>query len=193
MNLMSLKRSILATLLFMSVLALAAPLLFLQTGCAKKKVKVNPGGQVGQSDQTAGGAVESNKPALTADKVLAAAKKFGKVLAISLDKGIKLEATLAANGTIDKEVEPKIKEGLKQAKTAVDAFNVRAANYTTFDAASKADIAKLLDDTIAFLEDMNANGVLHIKNPNSQLVASGILLGASTAVDVFKLTFDQAQ
>lgn len=168
-------------LLLMITLLVAA---LIAPGCAGKKAQVDP---------STGQVVEPAKPSITGDDILNASKKFGKVLAISLDKGIKLEATLAANGTIDKTVEPRIREGLLQAQTAVASFNERAATWTHFDASSRADIEKLLQDTLAFISDLNDNGILHIKNPNSQMTASMILLGASAAVDGFKLLFDELQ
>lgn len=125
--------------------------------------------------------------------LIANAKNFGAVLAIALDKGIALEVTLASNGTIDPAIEPKIRQGLAQAKIATVSFNSRIATYTTFDATSKADIAKFLDDAIAFIGELNTNGILHLKSAQSQNIAAGILLGASTAVDLFRLEFTRAQ
>lgn len=169
---MKIKSLLIIALLIASLLA---------PGCAKKAA----------TDPSAGQPAPA--PRITGDDILAASKRFGQLLAIALDKGIKLEATLATNGTIDKAVEPKIRERLLQAQDAVLAFNFKAASWQHFDASSRADIERLLQDTIAYISDLNDNGVLRIRNPQSQMIASGILLGASAAVDSFKLIFDKAQ
>lgn len=159
-----------------------APLLLsvLLASCAGK-VNQNPNQKADQSGGISG------------DNVLRAAKTFGRVLASALDEGINLEAQLAANGTIDKDVEPGLRAELLRGKGQVADFNARIAKYDHFDPASRADIAAFLDEAVAFISNANANGVLHIKNPNSQLIASGILLGARTAITVFRATFDNAQ
>jgi hypothetical protein len=117
--------------------------------------------------------------------VLQAAKVFGLALSDALEQAIPFEQALAQNGTISPDVEPGIRQELANAKKAVDEFNARAANYQHFDATSEEDIKKLRDETIAFIDRMNANGVLHIKNPKSQLIAGGILAGVKIAVRIY--------
>jgi hypothetical protein len=163
------------------VVLIVANLFFMS--CSSSKPNTNPG--IGQ--------VATSRPALTADDVLRGAKIFGATLATSLAHGIQLERVLAEDGTIDPAIEPKIRQLLQDGKIAVAEFNIRAANYQHFDETSKADIAKLLDDSIAFIARLNNEGILRIKNPRSQLIASGILAGASVAVSVYKSTFDQVK
>src|SRR6266498_455358 len=122
---------------------------------------------------------------ISSDDILRAAKTFGLVLSDAINEAIPFENALAQNGTIDKEIEPGLRQALSEAKKAVDDFNTRAARYEHFDAASEADINKFRDDAIAFIDRMNNEGVLHIKNPRSQLIATGILAGVKIAVRIY--------
>jgi hypothetical protein len=135
-------------------------------------------------------------PSVKVDKaadVIRGAKVFGRNLSIALTQGIALENELASNGTIDAELHPKLSQWLQDGKKAVDDFNERATHYTTLDETSRADIAKLLSDSIAAIRKLNDEGVLRIKNPHSQLVASGIITAASVAVSIYQSTFENAQ
>jgi hypothetical protein len=137
---------------------------------------------------------DPSKTALTADDVLRGAKTTGRVVAVALDEGIALEATLATNGTIPPDVEPKIKQILSDAKVAVTEFNTRIAKYDHFDADSRKLIADFLTEALGFVEKLNNEGVLKIKNPNSQLIAAGILSGARLALNIYKQAmFDRLQ
>lgn len=128
-------------------------------------------------------ATDPSKPKPSAaDNILKAGKNFGLAAADALDEAIPFEAALAEQGTIDPAVEPGIRQELLNAQVAVKEFNVRAASYTTFDSTSDADIKKLRDDTLAFIERMTTNGVAHIKNPKSQLIAQTILSGVRIAL-----------
>ena len=147
-------------------------------GCKTKGVVTNPNGQP----------VEQK---LTADDILRGAKVFGKTLSAALEQGIPLEATLAANGTIDASLHKNLSQWLTDGKKATDEFNAKIAKYDHFDATSRADIEKFIDDALAFITRMNSEGVLRIKNPQSQLIASGILAGASVAVHLYRATFDE--
>lgn len=124
------------------------------------------------------------------DALLRQAKKTGKILSEALAEGIRLEAQLAAAGDIDPAIEPNLKQWLQDGKTATDAFNERAASYTKFDAQSKADIAKFADDAVAFIEKMNTEGILRIRNPKSQAIATGIISGARIATRILKSQAD---
>jgi hypothetical protein len=165
---MRIKSCLLALLLAVTLCVSCAP-----------KTKVDP--STGQIVQLSSG-----------DQLLAGAKTFGKVLADSLDQGIQLEAALAENGTIDKDVEPKIRQWLLDGKKATADFNARIGKYDHIDADSKKVIADFIEEAIGFIAKMNNEGVLRIKNPKSQLIASGILLGAQTAVTVYKANFNSS-
>ena len=147
-----------------------------QTGCAGKKVAVDP---------------TTVKPVSNGSQVLAQVKDVTNILAGAVDEGIALEATLAAQGVIDAEVEPTIKRLLADAKIGVDTFNTRLKTYSKFDATSKQDIAKFADDSITLIQRLNDEGVLRIKNPKSQLVASGIITGARVAARILKAYADR--
>jgi hypothetical protein len=127
----------------------------------------------------------ATRPKLTADDVLRSAKTFGLALGDAINEAIPFEAVLAQNGTIDAAVEPKIRQGLAEAKAAVDAFNARAATYQHFDATADADIKKLRDDTVAFVDRLNNEGILHIKNPKSQLIATAIIAAVKIAIRLY--------
>lgn len=132
-----------------------------------------------------GGGKVATDPTRSA-QTLAQVRDVTANLQIAVDEGIQLEATLAAQGVIDPAIEPQIKQWLKDGKTSVDAFNERLKTYTQFDATSKADILKFADDSIVLIGKLNDEGVLRIKNPKSQLIASGIIAGARVAVRILK-------
>lgn len=130
---------------------------------------------------------------LTPDDVLRDAKSVGAVVAVALDEGIALEQTLATNGTLDPVVEPKIREYLRRAKIAAVDFNTRVARYDHLDTDSKKLIAGFLEEALGFIQTINNEGVLQIKNEQSKLIAAGIISGARLALTVYKLTFDRVQ
>lgn len=163
---MNIKRTVLSLLLAATLMA----------GACAPKVNTNPGQPKG----------------ITADDVLRGAKRVGSVAAISLNEGIALENTLAANGTIDKALEPQIRQWLKDGQTAVNSFNDRIAKYDHLDADSRKVIADFLSEAVSFIDNLNNNGILRIKNPNSQLIAAGIIAGARVAITIYKQTvFDK--
>ena len=171
---MRLRKVTLISILCLALIAFTLP----QYGCGKgQKVVTDP-----NKPQT---------PAITGDDILRGAKVFGKTLSAALEQGIPLEATLAANGTIDAKLHNDLSKWLADGKKATDEFNARIAKYDHFDATSRADIEKFIDDALAFITKMNNEGVLRIKNPQSQLIASGILAGASVAVNLYRATFDE--
>jgi hypothetical protein len=135
----------------------------------------------------------ATRPKITGDDVLRAAKTFGLALGDALDEAIPFEQALAQDGTIDKEVEPKIRQGLGEAKVAVDAFNARAAGYQHFDATSEADIRKLRDDTLSFVDRLNTEGILRIKNAKSQLIATAIIAGVKIAIRLYDAERERLQ
>jgi hypothetical protein len=131
-------------------------------------------------------------PQQKAELIIKDAKKYGPLVAVAIEEGIKQEALFAANGTIDPAIEPKIKQLLLDAKSAVDAFNAKAATWTSFDSTKKADIAKLIRDGLDFVEKINNDGVLKIKNAQSQQIAAGILSTARVALTLWQINFNEA-
>lgn len=168
--------------LFLLALLLTATLSV--ASCAPKaKVTVTPGQS---TDQTV-------PPVSKGDELLKDAKAFGKALTKSLDEGIRYEAALAQDGVIDPDKEPQIRQWLQDGKTATDDFNARIAKYEHFDAASRADVAKFLDDAIGFIDNLEQNGILRIKNPNSRIIARSIISGARLLAELYKSKFEEAQ
>jgi hypothetical protein len=161
-------------ILILTVLTISIPL----AGCKQKVV----------TDPTTGATTTVK---VSSEQIIAQIKDISAGLAQAVDEGIELEKTLAAQGVIDAQLEPQIKQWLKDGKTSVDAFNSRLAGYTKFDAASKADIAKFADDALVLIAKLNDEGVLRIKNPRSQLVASGIIAGARVAARILKSYADR--
>lgn len=157
---MNIKRTVISLLL---VAGLAAG------ACNTKKVNVDP---------------NQPKPT-TADNILKAGKNFGLAAADALDEAIPFEAALAEQGLIDKDIEPVVRRELLNAQIALKDFNARAATYTSFDSTSDADLKKLRDDTLAFVERMTATGVAHIKSPKSQLIAQSIISGVRLALRAY--------
>lgn len=104
-------------------------------------------------------------------------KLSGIALEAAVDEGIAFEAGLA-EGELDPVFRQKLRDRLAKAKTGISKFNKRAEKYTTFDAAAKADVAKLARDIVSFLEEINEAGLLGIKNPEKQARARRILAGA---------------
>lgn len=110
--------------------------------------------------------------------------------------GIALEATvdeaiLFEQGMAENEVDPKFKKDLHDllanAKTGLSGFNKRAEGYTKFDATAKKDVAKLANDVVGFLGQLNDAGLLKIKNPEKQKRAREILTGARLVARGFQV------
>jgi|ERR1041384_343944 hypothetical protein len=118
------------------------------------------------------------------DQVIADAKTYGPVVEASLEEGIKQEALYATmkdadgNPIIPSAIEPQIRQWLIDAKKTVANFNAKAATWDHFDPNKRDDIDKFVRDALAFVEQVYNDGVLRIKNPQSQAIASGILSGA---------------
>jgi hypothetical protein len=164
--------------LLLASLLICAALVF--ASCVtRKKVAPAPGGSPDQ--------VVVNK----GDEILKRAKSLGKITANAVDRGITLEAQLAANGTIDKEIEPSIRQWLQDGKKSVADYNARIGKYDHLDDDARKIIADFLTEAVGFIDNLNNNGILRIKNPRSQLIASGILLGAQTAIDFYKQSSEQ--
>jgi len=141
-------------------------------------------------------ATTANPPAATlskGDQIIHDAKVYGPVVAAALDEGIKQEALFAQSGDIPPSIEPGIRQGLLDARKVVSAFNDKAATWTHFDASNRDDIKKLIDDALAFVERIYNEGVLRIKNPQSQQIVSGILSGAKVTLVLWKSSFQEAQ
>ena len=128
----------------------------------------------------------------TGDQIIHDAKVYGPALEVAIDEGINQEALLAANGTIDPDLHKTISQWLTDTKSTLHAFNEQATGWSHFDPANKADIAKLLDTVLAFVDRIYKDGVLKIKNPQSQATASGILSGAKFTLTLWKSSFQES-
>lgn len=139
-------------------------------------------------------AVDTATPVLSkGDQIIHDAKVYGPTLAALLEEAIKQEALYAQSGVIDAALEPGIRLGLANAKKIVIAFNARAAKWSHFDATNKEDIQALLEDALDFVEQIYNDGVLQIKNPQSQQIAAGILSSAKVTLVLWQSSFQQAQ
>lgn len=130
---------------------------------------------------------DPNAQAQTAkgDEALKNIKLGGTILAKALDRAIPLEKTLADAGEIDASFEPDLRKGLIEAKADVDTFNTHAAGWTHLDASNKAEISDFAKKAVNFIDDLNNQGLLHIKNPKSRATAALVLEGARTGIDLF--------
>jgi hypothetical protein len=162
----------------LATLIICASLLFI--GCNGHKVTTDPN-QVAKSPEQA-----AQDQASKGDALLKGAKVFGQVLSDALAEAIPFEKTLAANGDIDPTLEPQIRQWLLDGQLATDDYNTRLAKYQHFDGDSKQIISTFLDEATAFIKRLNDQGILRIKNPRSQAIASGIILGARVATNYFK-------
>lgn len=89
-------------------------------------------------------------------------------IAILLDAGIEAKRALGKTGDIDSAGELLATNALASVNSIVQQVNDRAQNYTELDQSTRAETIKLLQDAAAILDDLNAQGVLHIKNPDTQ-------------------------
>jgi hypothetical protein len=93
------------------------------------------------------------------------AKAASQTIARLVDTAIELTPTLQEQGAITESDARAVNIALRDLKIAIDEFNRRAAGYTKFDLKAKADLARAFSDVTAALATLNAEGVLHIKDP----------------------------
>lgn len=143
-----------------SLIALTLVVLSTITGCANKPKTV-----VTVPDVSVG------------DKLIQDAKKYGPKVSGAIQEAFNQEAALLADGTIDADMDKAVHPWLEKGKKVTDDFNARAAKWEHFDPSNRTDVTKLLKDLLGFVDNAYREGVLKIKNPQKQQIASGILSG----------------
>lgn len=73
----------------------------------------------------------------------------------------------AASGAITEEAGKFIDDRLVNFKKLVETFNEKAAGIVEFNPANKQELAGVVHAIISGLEELNREGVLHIKNPKA--------------------------
>lgn len=148
--------------------------------------------------------VDPAAPVLSAgDQFIHDVKHYGPALVTAIEEGIKQEALLAQDAVdsagnripavigaaLHKKLEPWLQGGLKTTRNFVEL----AQGWNHFDASNKDDIRKFLNDAFSLIQQIYQDGILQIKNPQSQQIASGILSSAKVILTLWQTSFLEAQ
>jgi hypothetical protein len=117
------------------------------------------------------------------------ARGFVKVLQEAIVQGTALEKTLAVDpNIISSELHERFLMELPLAKSSADEIAAFLNSIDTLNSTGRQRVLDFADRSLEFLQRLNDEGVLRIKNPGSQVKAQAILSGVRLVIVGFQIS-----
>ena len=119
--------------------------------------------------------------ACTGDQIKKSAQA-AQDMSLALGLAIDAKRSLAEAKLIDPQEEIALTLGMAKVNLAIRAFNNQVSATKTLDPTSKAQLLTLFQGIVSSVNDLNTQGVLGIKNPDSKAKITAVLAGITVAL-----------
>jgi hypothetical protein len=106
---------------------------------------------------------------------------------ISLAIDVKRQLAMSTPPLIDHDEEVKLTLGLQKVNTSVRAFNTEVKRLSKLDPAAKGNLVALFASVTQSINELNAQGVLGIKNEQSKQKVQAVLAAFSESIAVIQV------